>query len=40
MEDGKTIFSYFNNTMGDAVKNLQTLNRFVHDAIDGDVSNE
>lgn len=27
--DGKTIYVYFNNTMGDAVKNLMTLNRFI-----------
>lgn len=32
MQNGKTIFSYFNNTMGDAVKNLQTLNRYVRDS--------
>lgn len=30
---GKTIYCYFNNTMGDAVKNLTTLNNLVrHDA--------
>lgn len=29
MKDGKTVFAYFNNTMGSAVKNLQTLNAFV-----------
>lgn len=27
--DGKTVYTYFNNTMGDALKNLQTLNSFV-----------
>lgn len=27
--DGKNVFTYFNNTMGDALNNLQTLNRFV-----------
>ena len=26
---GKTVYAYFNNTMGDAVSNLQTLNRYV-----------
>lgn len=29
MKKGKTVYAYFNNTMGDAVKNLQTLNEFV-----------
>jgi len=28
-EDGKTVFVYFNNTMGDAIRNLNTLNSFV-----------
>ncbi|AMR31696.1 hypothetical protein A0256_09810 [Mucilaginibacter sp. PAMC 26640] len=28
-EEGKAVYVYFNNTMGDAVKNLQTLNSFV-----------
>lgn len=28
-EEGKTIYVYFNNTMGDAFNNLETLNRFV-----------
>lgn len=28
-EEGKDVYVYFNNTMGDAVKNLQTLNEFV-----------
>jgi len=27
--EGKTVFAYFNNTMGDAVQNLITLNAFV-----------
>ena len=27
--EGKLVYCYFNNTMGDAVKNLQTLNEFV-----------
>jgi uncharacterized protein YecE (DUF72 family) len=27
--DGKTIYIYFNNTMGDAVKNLMTLNKYI-----------
>ncbi|MFI5159808.1 MAG: DUF72 domain-containing protein [Sphingobacteriales bacterium] len=29
LEDGKIVYAYFNNTMGDAVKNLDTLNTFV-----------
>ncbi len=29
LEDGKTVYTYFNNTMGDAVKNLMTLNQFL-----------
>lgn len=29
MEEGKTVYAYFNNTMGDAYNNLQTLNSFV-----------
>ncbi|MES2873445.1 MAG: DUF72 domain-containing protein [Bacteroidota bacterium] len=29
VEEGKTVYTYFNNTMGDAVKNLITLNEFV-----------
>lgn len=29
LREGKTVYAYFNNTMGDAVKNLQTLNGFV-----------
>ncbi len=28
IREGKTVYCYFNNTMGDAIKNLQTLNRF------------
>jgi uncharacterized protein YecE (DUF72 family) len=31
ISDGKTVYCYFNNTMGDAVKNLQTLNHFCND---------
>lgn len=27
--DGKRVYAYFNNTMGDAINNLMTLNRFV-----------
>jgi uncharacterized protein YecE (DUF72 family) len=30
IEDGKTVFVYFNNTMGDALKNLKTLNGLLH----------
>jgi uncharacterized protein YecE (DUF72 family) len=29
IKKGKTVYAYFNNTMGDAVGNLQTLNRMV-----------
>lgn len=29
IKEGKTVYAYFNNTMGDAVGNLQTLNRLV-----------
>ncbi len=29
INEGKTVYFYFNNTMGDAVKNLQTLNDFL-----------
>jgi uncharacterized protein YecE (DUF72 family) len=29
MNEGKTVFAYFNNTMGDAFNNLRTLNRYV-----------
>ena len=31
IEEGKTVYVYFNNTMGDAFNNLKTLNRYVHD---------
>jgi len=33
-EDGKDVYVYFNNTMGDAIKNLITLNGFVKLATD------
>ena len=29
LEEGKTVYVYFNNTMGDAFKNLETLNKFI-----------
>jgi uncharacterized protein YecE (DUF72 family) len=29
MKEGKTVYAYFNNTMGNAVNNLQTLNDYV-----------
>jgi uncharacterized protein YecE (DUF72 family) len=29
LDDGKLVYTYFNNTMGDAFKNLQTLNQLV-----------
>ncbi|WP_345953411.1 DUF72 domain-containing protein [Mucilaginibacter sp. PAMB04168] len=32
LEDGKTVYAYFNNTMGAAVQNLITLNDFVKEA--------
>jgi len=30
LEEGKRVYTYFNNTMGDAFNNLGTLNRFLH----------
>lgn len=33
IEEGKTVHVYFNNTMGDALKNLKTLNGLLHDKI-------
>jgi uncharacterized protein YecE (DUF72 family) len=30
LEEGKTVYAYFNNTMGDAVKNLTVLNSYIH----------
>lgn len=33
MTEEKTVFVYFNNTMGNAVNNLQTLNSYVRDSI-------
>jgi uncharacterized protein YecE (DUF72 family) len=30
LEDGKTVYVYFNNTMGEAFQNLRTLNDFAH----------
>ncbi|RCH56900.1 DUF72 domain-containing protein [Mucilaginibacter hurinus] len=32
LEEGKTVYAYFNNTMGDAVKNVNTLNSFLASA--------
>lgn len=32
-QEGKTVYAYFNNTIGDAVKNLMTLNGFVNATI-------
>lgn len=29
LEEGKTVYTYFNNTMGDAFKNLQALNQII-----------
>ena len=31
IEEGKTVYVYFNNTMGDAFNNLETLNKFVYE---------
>lgn len=31
IEEGKTVYVYFNNTMGDAFNNLKTLNGMLHD---------
>lgn len=31
ISDGKTVYAYFNNTMGDAVRNLIDLNRYVNE---------
>jgi len=33
-KEGKNVYIYFNNTMGDAVKNLQTLNIFLNERDD------
>lgn len=33
IEEGKTVYVYFNNTMGDALINLKTLNGLLHDKI-------
>ena len=30
-QKGKTVYVYFNNTIGDAYNNLTTLNHFVHE---------
>ncbi len=34
LDDSKTVYAYFNNTMGDAVNNLVTLNTFVSSSED------
>ena len=34
MEEGKTVFVYFNNTMGEAINNLRSLNSFLNEKID------
>lgn len=31
-QEGKTVYAYFNNTMGDALNNLQLLNKYVSDS--------
>jgi uncharacterized protein YecE (DUF72 family) len=33
LRDGKTVYAYFNNTMGDAVNNLITLNNYVAEVL-------
>jgi len=33
MEEGKEVYMYFNNTIGDALKNLQTINNYVDQKI-------
>jgi len=33
IQDGRTVYAYFNNTMGNAVQNLLTLNKFVHEGL-------
>ncbi|MFD0794907.1 DUF72 domain-containing protein [Mucilaginibacter litoreus] len=33
LNDDKRVYAYFNNTMGDAINNLMTLNRFVRETI-------
>jgi uncharacterized protein YecE (DUF72 family) len=33
MEEGKTVYVYFNNTLGDALNNLKTLNSLLQDKI-------
>ncbi|HEX2533640.1 MAG TPA: DUF72 domain-containing protein [Chitinophagaceae bacterium] len=33
IKDGKEVYAYFNNTAGDALGNLQTLNRMVHELL-------
>lgn len=35
ISEGKTIYAYFNNTMGDAYNNLITLKRYVEEQLDG-----
>ena len=35
LAEGKTVFAYFNNTMGEAVKNLSLLNAVVNENISG-----
>lgn len=32
IQSGKTVYAYFNNTLGSAIQNLNTLNRFVHES--------
>jgi uncharacterized protein YecE (DUF72 family) len=35
LKSGLDVFAYFNNTIGDAVNNLKTLNRLVTDQLKG-----
>lgn len=39
IEEGKTVYVYFNNTMGDAFKNLKTLNNLLQDKLSTGMSN-
>jgi uncharacterized protein YecE (DUF72 family) len=35
LENGKEVYAYFNNTMGEALRNLQTLNHLVYEKSKG-----
>ncbi|WP_336514175.1 DUF72 domain-containing protein [Pollutibacter soli] len=40
IQTGKTVFAYFNNTIGDAIQNLQTLNRLIDSRLAGMVQRQ